>query len=39
MKQHNKVKRLQARIKAYEEMMTHSTHPGEYKKPGSFKRS
>lgn len=38
MKMKNKWKRLQARIKAYEDMMKDSRHPGEYTKPGSFKK-
>jgi hypothetical protein len=39
MKQHNRIKRLEARQKGYEDMLKNSSHQGEYTKPGSMKRS
>jgi len=38
MKQKNKVKRLEMKIKAYEEAIKMISHEGAYTKPGSLKK-
>lgn len=38
MKLKNRIKRLEARIRAYEEMLKNTSNPSAYKKPGSLRK-